>query len=94
MMEFSSPLAAMHRPEMSVWASSRDVPASGLAYYAGRHATIASSTFDFRELSKTKSNQDYFSMPPPARNAGSSPTVSLAADLSSNFHIDHRFAFP
>lgn len=34
-----------------------------------------------------KSNPDYFAMKPVR---GSSPTASLAADLSQNFHIDQR----
>jgi len=36
-----------------------------------------------------KTTPDYFTLRP-AR--GSSPTASLAADLSSNFHIDQRYA--
>lgn len=35
-----------------------------------------------------KSGPDYFNMNP---LRGSSPTASLAADLSQNFHIDQRF---
>jgi M-phase inducer tyrosine phosphatase len=34
-----------------------------------------------------RSNPDYFNMKPVR---GSSPTASLAADLSQNFHIDQR----
>ena len=37
-----------------------------------------------------KSGPDYFSMNP---LRASSPTASLAADLSQNFHIDQRFVF-
>lgn len=35
-----------------------------------------------------KSSSDYFNMKP---IRGSSPTASLAADLSQNFHIDQRY---
>ncbi|PMD31391.1 Rhodanese-like protein [Hyaloscypha variabilis F] len=43
-------------------------------------------SFDFRDLSmKRSSKPDYFQMKP---IRGSSPTASLAADLSQNFHID------
>lgn len=35
-----------------------------------------------------KSSSDYFNMKPVR---GSSPTASLAADLSQNFHIDQRY---
>jgi M-phase inducer tyrosine phosphatase len=35
-----------------------------------------------------KSGTDYFNMNP---LRASSPTASLAADLSQNFHIDQRF---
>lgn len=51
-----------------------------------------SGGFNFRDLSMNqpikKSNSDYFSFKP-AR--GSSPTQSLAVDLSQNFHIDQRY---
>ena len=38
-----------------------------------------------------KSRPDYFSTKPVR---GSSPTASLAADLSQNFHIDQRCVLP
>lgn len=44
--------------------------------------------FNFKELSMKKSSSDYFNMKP---IRGSSPTASLAADLSQNFHIDQRY---
>ncbi|EDN10095.1 M-phase inducer phosphatase [Histoplasma mississippiense (nom. inval.)] len=43
------------------------------------------NSFNFKELSKTKGSPDYFSV---KHVGGSSPTASLAADLSQNFHID------
>lgn len=86
MMEFSSPLAAMHPPPCPPWGNRRDLPASRSMYNS---QTVGSNTFNFKELSMKKSNSDYFTMRP-AR--GSSPTASLAADLSSNFHIDQRYA--
>ena len=82
-MEFSSPLAAMHPPALLTWGARRDVPASRFT------CSGSSSTFNFRDLSMQRSqSHDYFSMKPPR---GSSPTASLAADLSSNFHIDQRY---
>lgn len=51
--------------------------------------------FNFRDLSMHKdgpvrrSNLDYFNMSKPIR--GSSPTASLAADMSQNMHIDQRY---
>ncbi|KAL1960085.1 hypothetical protein VTO42DRAFT_257 [Malbranchea cinnamomea] len=42
-------------------------------------------SFNFKDLSMKKSRSDYFSAKPVR---GSSPTASLAADLSQNFHID------
>lgn len=44
-----------------------------------------SNHFNFRDMSMLKSKSDYFSFNPVR---GSSPTASLAADLSQNFHID------
>lgn len=87
MMEFSSPLAAMHPPPVPAWVGHRDMPTSRLMYSSSQ--TLAPSTFNFRDLSMHRStSQDYFS-PRPSR--GSSPTMSLAADLSSNCHIDQRY---
>jgi M-phase inducer tyrosine phosphatase len=46
--------------------------------------------FNFKDLSMKRSNKpDYFAMKP---LRGSSPTASLAADLSQNFHIDMRYS--
>lgn len=86
MMEFSSPLAAMHPPSYPAWGNRRDLPAGRWA----KSQSFGASSFDFKELSMKKPAQaDYFTLRP-AR--GSSPTASLAADLSSNFHIDQRYA--
>jgi M-phase inducer tyrosine phosphatase len=43
--------------------------------------------FNFKDLSMKRTNPDYFAIGPVR---GSSPTASLAADLSQNFHIDMR----
>ncbi|KAL9615239.1 MAG: hypothetical protein Q9167_000333 [Letrouitia subvulpina] len=45
------------------------------------------TSFNFKDLSMNKAPTDYFSLKPVR---GSSPTASLAADLSQNFHIDRR----
>ncbi|TKX26932.1 M-phase inducer phosphatase [Elsinoe australis] len=88
-MEFSSPLAAMHPPPCPTWGGRRDLPASRLMYSGSQ--TLAPNNFDFRNMSMYKGKHDYFSSRP-AR--GSSPTASLAADLSSNFHIDQSPQIP
>jgi M-phase inducer tyrosine phosphatase len=47
------------------------------------------NSFNFRDLSmKKKSGGDYFTLQP---MRGSSPTTSLAADMSSNLHMDQRY---
>jgi hypothetical protein len=52
------------------------------------YASFATAkSFNFRDLSMKKPQADYFSLRPVR---GSSPTASLAADLSQNFHIDQR----
>jgi M-phase inducer tyrosine phosphatase len=88
-MELSSPLAAMQPPPRP-FGFGRDIPNS-----RPRHAVSSSfggsNNFNFRDLSMQKSRSDYFGFKaPPLR--GSSPTASLAADLSQNFHIDQRSA--
>ncbi|KAF2218816.1 hypothetical protein BDZ85DRAFT_244478 [Elsinoe ampelina] len=87
-MEFSSPLAAMHPPACPSWGR-RDLPTSRLMYSGSQ--SLAPNSFDFRNMSMYKGKNDYFSSRP-AR--GSSPTASLAADLSSNFHIDQSPQIP
>lgn len=88
-MEASSPLAAMQPTSF--------LPAWGNDHFTSHpHAHFSSngygaSAFDFRDISmrhSSKSKPDYFQMKPVR---GSSPTASLAADLSQNFHIDMRY---
>lgn len=63
-------------------------------YTSHAHSRMSGSTnfgpgaFNFKDLSMKRPNLDYFAMKQPVR--GSSPTASLAADLSQNFHIDMR----
>jgi M-phase inducer tyrosine phosphatase len=45
------------------------------------------NSFNFRDMSMKKQNSDYFTLQP---IPGSSPTASLAADMSSNLHVDQR----
>ncbi|KAF2157906.1 Rhodanese-like protein [Myriangium duriaei CBS 260.36] len=87
-MEFSSPLAAMHPPPGPVWGGRRDLPTSRLMYSGSQ--SLAPNNFNFKDLSMHRGNNDYFSRP----TRGSSPTASLAADLSSNFHIDQSPQVP
>lgn len=90
-MEASSPLAAMQPPSfgMPTWGR-------GDIYTSHPHAHInsyAPGAFNFKDISMMSSanHPDYFNVKKPIR--GSSPTASLAADLSQNFHIDMRYSF-
>ncbi|KAJ5908857.1 hypothetical protein N7495_001539 [Penicillium taxi] len=79
-MEHSSPLAAMQPSPAFFGGCFRDPapPYSSLS-------TLSANSFNFKDISMKKSGSDYFNMGP---LRGSSPTASLAADLSQNFHID------
>ncbi|KAJ5441305.1 hypothetical protein N7491_003711 [Penicillium cf. griseofulvum] len=82
-MEHSSPLAAMQPPSVMFGHCFRsEAPTS---YSLGSMSGFGGNPFNFKELSMKKSSSDYFNMKP---IRGSSPTASLAADLSQNFHID------
>ena len=82
-MEFSSPLAAMRPPPYP-------------QTFGCRRQAVAPTfapLFDLRDLGLKSTQPDYFTIKTqPVR--GSSPTASLAADLSSNFHIDQRCVLP
>ncbi len=93
MMEASSPLAAMQPAAFlgHCGFNNADVPASYMSLASAKK--FGPTNFNFKDLamhqSMKRSNSDYFSMRPVR---GSSPTASLAADLSQNFHIDQRYA--
>lgn len=83
-MEHSSPLAAMQPPSVLFGHCFRsDAPTS--------YPSFGPNSFNFKDLSMKKSHPDYFSM---KQVRGSSPSASLAADLSQNFHIDQRLVPP
>lgn len=84
-MEASSPLAAMQPPSfMPAWGRNDMYTSHPHAHLSG--SAFGPGAFNFRDLSmKRSSKPDYFQMKP---LRGSSPTASLAADLSQNFHID------
>lgn len=84
-MEHSSPLAAMQPPSVLFGHCFRAEPTSYPSL-----SGFGQNSFNFKDLSMKKSSSDYFSMKPVR---GSSPTASLAADLSQNFHIDQRWVF-
>jgi hypothetical protein len=90
-MEMSSPLAAMRPPPIpGPWGYRHDL-APSRPLFAAR---TMSNNFNFRDLSMNslkKGSLDYFSLQP---MRGSSPTASLAADMSSNLHVDQRYARP
>lgn len=81
-MEHSSPLAAMQPPSVMFGHCFRPEPTSYPS--CGPRSGIGASPFNFKDLSMKKGG-DYFNMKPVR---GTSPTASLAADLSQNFHID------
>ncbi|KAI0200256.1 rhodanese-like domain-containing protein [Astrocystis sublimbata] len=80
-MEASSPLAAMHPAPAPSWFGPSHSPfGSGISFGSGR-PTLR------EQLHRTK--PDYFSV----KNVrGSSPSASLAADLSQNFCLDNDFS--
>ena len=85
-MEHSSPLAAMQPPSVLLGHCFRsDAPSSyhGFSPLSG----LGGGGFNFKDLSMKRSQGDYFGT---KSFRGSSPTASLAADLSQNFHIDQR----
>ncbi len=88
-MERSSPLAAMQPSSHSFghWGFRSDAPTS-YPQFTGV-TSFGPNSFNFKDLSMKKSSSDYFSLKPVR---GSSPTASLAADLSQNFHIDQRYS--
>ena len=85
MVEASSPLAAMQPSYMSHCGFRVNAPPSFPPMGAG---PFGPNSFNFKDLSMKRSHPDYFTMNPVR---GSSPTASLAADLSQNFHIDQRY---
>lgn len=87
-MERSSPLAAMQAQSVPFgqWGFHLDGPTSNPRF--GRGMGCGSSSFNFKDLSMAQPRTDFFSLKP---IRGSSPTASLAADLSQNFHIDQRY---
>ena len=87
MIEASSPLAAMQQPMYMNRCGFGQDPRS---YATFLHSHFGPESFNFRELSMMgRREPDYFNMAPPVR--GSSPTASLAADLSQNMNIDKRY---
>ncbi|RYP26474.1 hypothetical protein DL768_011708 [Monosporascus sp. mg162] len=75
----SSPLAAMHPAPIPTWGAHRDAPLD-------RGNPFSSGAFNIRDqLQRTK--PDYFNL---KSVRGSSPSASLAADLSQNFRIDNE----
>jgi hypothetical protein len=85
-MEASSPLAAMRQSILPSWARNDMYTSHPHAMARG----FGPGSFNFHDLSMKRSKKpDYFQMKPVR---GSSPTASLAADLSQNFHIDMRYA--
>lgn len=78
----SSPLAVMQPPPSpGTWGYRRDLASTRPRFNLGGNG------FNFKDLSMKKGNSDYFAS---KAARGSSPTVSLAADLAQNFTIDQR----
>lgn len=94
-MEGSSPLAALQPPSLQFgrWGC-RGEGESSYSQYGGQYGgqlSFGPSSFNFKDLSMTKAPADYFGL---KAVRGSSPTASLAADLSQNFHLDQRYHQP
>lgn len=83
-MERSSPLAAMQAPSLPF----NSFGCRGQSQSAYAEMQYGHNTFNFKDLSMSRTSMDYFSLKP---IRGSSPTASLAADLSQNMHIDQRY---
>ncbi|KFY25935.1 hypothetical protein V493_04361 [Pseudogymnoascus sp. VKM F-4281 (FW-2241)] len=83
-MEASSPLAAMQPPSLMPW-HCRDMYSSRSNSNLSASNSFGPGAFNFRDLSMKRPAPEYFSL---KTIRGSSPTTSLAADLSQNFHID------
>jgi M-phase inducer tyrosine phosphatase len=86
-MEHSSPLAAMQPPAPLIFGRCFRSEAAGSYSRVQPARKLGPESFNFKELSMSRFHADYFS----AKPVGSSPTASLAADLSQNFHIDQRY---
>jgi hypothetical protein len=92
----SSPLAAMRPPPCPTgrgWVGYGQDVGESLSRKAASNSFGRSTgaKFNFAELAMASMGKDYFSQPAgPIR--GSSPSASLAADLSQNFCIDQRYA--
>ncbi|KAL2060311.1 hypothetical protein VTL71DRAFT_9706 [Oculimacula yallundae] len=88
-MEASSPLAAMRQPSfMPSWGMDNMYTSHPRTHLS--NSGFGPGAFNFRDLSMKRpsnhsSKPDYFQIKPVR---GSSPTASLVADLSQNFHID------
>ncbi|KAG8532637.1 uncharacterized protein KY384_002514 [Bacidia gigantensis] len=92
-MERSSPLAAVQPTAIPFWGCRADaLPSYGdfKGNFPERFG-FGPSNFNFKDLSMERAPMDYFNFKP---IRGSSPTASLAADLSSNFHIDQSPQLP
>ena len=88
-MERSSPLAAMQPPSLSFGHGQWNFAQPSQC--CGSQLGVQGKAFNFRDLSMQKprpSTTDYFNVKP---NRGSSPTASLAIDLSQNLHVDQRY---
>ncbi|KAF6233035.1 hypothetical protein HO173_008791 [Letharia columbiana] len=94
-MEQSSPLAAMQPPSLPFghWGCRGGTETSYNQHRGqyGGQMNFGPSSFNFKDLSMAKAPTDYLNLKPVR---GSSPTASLAADLSQNFHIDQSPQLP
>lgn len=86
-MDASSPLAAMHPAPAPTWGQSSDIYRSHAHLSASK--AFGSGTFNIREQLQ-RAKPGYFDL---KSVRGSSPTASLAADLSQNFRIDNEARF-
>lgn len=93
-MEASSPLAAMRQAPtsfgMPLWGRNDNYSDIYSSYQASPKVPthFGPGSFNFRNMAKRQARPEYFTLD---TVRDSSPTTSLAADLSQNFHIDKRY---
>lgn len=87
-MEHSSPLAAMQPSGPVMFGHCFRSEAATSYPSLPSIKKFGPDSFNFKDISMKTGRLDYFNTKPVR---GSSPTASLAADLSQNFHIDQRY---
>lgn len=77
----------MQPPSMMPWNHPNIFDSRGPSCF-NHSGNFAQGNFNFNNMATKSTGPEYFSL---KGIRGSSPTTSLAADLSQNFHIDMRY---